>query len=230
MPTSTARQISDVLLLVQRLKPHRILDVGVGTGKYGMLVREYLDVWEGRVQIAEWQTQIYGMEIFEAYRTQAWNFYDEVFIGDAQVLIKEFASIDLITILDVIEHLPKSEGSRFVQECLRKAKWVLITTPTEFHEQYECAENRNEHEKHLSHWSRGDFRNLAPYYAHAKKRGYQIILLSKTDKTLPSLDVVIGKNIAGIVELDPYQVYRALPSFLRKPARLIWNVIGNFRT
>ena len=34
-----------VLNLVTEQKPKTILDVGIGYGKYGVLFREYLDIW-----------------------------------------------------------------------------------------------------------------------------------------------------------------------------------------
>ena len=43
MPTSFMQNIPDVVELMQKLKPKRILDIGIGNGKYGLLAHEYID-------------------------------------------------------------------------------------------------------------------------------------------------------------------------------------------
>jgi hypothetical protein len=43
------------------------MEIGVGFGKYGLLLREYLEIWgEGEVY-EDWLRKIDGIEIFEAY-------------------------------------------------------------------------------------------------------------------------------------------------------------------
>jgi hypothetical protein len=55
MGTSDAANIPFVVSELQRLQPQSILDVGMGFGKWGVLAREYLDVWGGRCRPADWR-------------------------------------------------------------------------------------------------------------------------------------------------------------------------------
>ena len=56
------------MTIINALQPRSILDVGCGFGKYGMLLREYLDVWHERYDKERWQVRIVGIEAFEQYR------------------------------------------------------------------------------------------------------------------------------------------------------------------
>jgi len=49
MPTSDLYNITPILTIISNLKPKKILDVGCGFGKYGLLMREYLEVWQERL-------------------------------------------------------------------------------------------------------------------------------------------------------------------------------------
>lgn len=43
MPTSHPNQINEIIQIAELLRPASVLDVGVGYGKYGFLLREYLE-------------------------------------------------------------------------------------------------------------------------------------------------------------------------------------------
>jgi len=47
MPTSNWQNISYNIDLIRKIKPQSILDVGVGFGRWGILLREFLELWEG---------------------------------------------------------------------------------------------------------------------------------------------------------------------------------------
>jgi hypothetical protein len=84
MPTSDYQQISDVLHVVEQLQPRSVLDIGVGFGKRGILCREILEIYQGRVASSTWEVQIDGIEINEPYRNQLWDVaYNHVYCGNA---------------------------------------------------------------------------------------------------------------------------------------------------
>jgi hypothetical protein len=63
---------------------------------------------------------------------------------------------DLVTLYDVIEHLPKKLGFELLEKCERlTSKYVLLHTPNGFLEQ--GPEFQNEHMRHLSGWFPHDF-------------------------------------------------------------------------
>lgn len=65
MPSSNFLQIPTVVHFALSLCPTRILDVGIGNGTYGFLLRQYLDISEQRLDRAQWQRRIDGVEVFE---------------------------------------------------------------------------------------------------------------------------------------------------------------------
>jgi len=73
MGTSDASNIPFVVAELQRLQPQSILDVGMGFGKWGVLAREYLDVWGGRCRPADWRLRLEGVEIHAPYRNPIWD-------------------------------------------------------------------------------------------------------------------------------------------------------------
>ncbi len=138
MPTSHSFQINEIIMFINILKPKRLLDVGVGFGKYGFLAREYLEFWDGREQYNDWQHRIDGIEVFEDYITPAHKFiYDEIFIGNAIDILPTFEKsfYDLILMIDVLEHFEKDDGLKVLKEGIRCGKNVLISIPHIMYEQ-----------------------------------------------------------------------------------------------
>jgi hypothetical protein len=72
MPTSNPQNISRILEMVIALRPCPVLDVGVGTGKMGSLLWEYLDlvVWgDDKLWPPPRRSRIDGIEGYAAYVT-----------------------------------------------------------------------------------------------------------------------------------------------------------------
>ena len=157
MPTSSPLNVHSVLMLLTNLAPRRVLDVGCGFGKYGVLAREYLDVWDERIGRERWQTRIVGIEAFPAYRNPIHEYvYDAVHYGDAsQVLPTIDGQFDVVLILDVIEHLEKAAAQQLVRESFRRSAVVIVSTPAEFYAQ--TALCGNPFEMHRCHWTADDF-------------------------------------------------------------------------
>ena len=62
-------QLIEHLARLAKVKPGSdILDIGCGFGKYGMLFREYLDVWHERYERQQWRVRLVGIEAYEQYR------------------------------------------------------------------------------------------------------------------------------------------------------------------
>ena len=149
MPFSNQDSIPTVLYFAQQLKPRRILDVGVGLGIYGMLLRTGLDIAHERMAKEKWQLRLEGLEIFPAYRNPIWDYaYDTVHIGDARTYAFPENSFDLILINDVLEHLTEAEAIACVHRLLQFAPTVILTTPVSHIQQ--GAWGGNPHETHIS--------------------------------------------------------------------------------
>ena len=65
--------------IIISLQPFSVLDVGSGFGKYGVLCREYLELWDGR-QEYKFIRRIDGVEAFENYITPLHKFiYNNIY-------------------------------------------------------------------------------------------------------------------------------------------------------
>jgi hypothetical protein len=164
-PRSTFSTWGGILNLINLIRPNSILDIGVGFGKAGFLIREYFDLKPDKKKgYADWSIQIDGIEIFEKYLTPIHNYiYNDIFIGDAIDILKNSNSYyDLILAIDVIEHFNKNDGYTLIDLCKEKSTTALISTPDIFYKQGN--EFFNEHETHLSGWDVSDFKEKGSRY------------------------------------------------------------------
>ena len=72
MPLSDVWHIPAVMHFVRAAAPTRVLDVGIGMGNFGLLVRQYGDIGNERLSREQWKLRIDGIELFEPYRNPAW--------------------------------------------------------------------------------------------------------------------------------------------------------------
>lgn len=132
MPSSTYDNLTPIVKTILEKQPKTILDIGIGFGKWGMLCREYLETWKGRVFPEQWQIKIDGIEIFEPYIEKfLWLkiFYNNLYLGNALEVIDKLKNYDLIIAGDVIEHLSKEEGIELVKKCIKKSKCFIMSVP-----------------------------------------------------------------------------------------------------
>lgn len=156
MPQGDVYNIPWVIKLLSKIDPSSILDIGIGNGSYGFLIRQYLDIAKGRLSRDEWELIIDGIEVFPDYKNPVWDyFYNNIIIGNILDLVGEINNYDVILLLDVIEHFSKDDGTWLLEELLKKTDYVVITTPKGTYHQSEVFGNI--HEAHLSEWRYGDF-------------------------------------------------------------------------
>ncbi len=162
MPTSHHRQISTIMEAIITLDPQSVLDIGVGFGKYGVLCREYLELWDGREDYHHFLRRIDGIEAFEDYLTPLHSYiYNHVYIGSAQDVIKTIkTSYDLVLLIDVLEHLSEAKGKALIEYILRHHRGILISTPKDIGHQDDAF--GNEHEQHVSQWTLRSLRAFGP--------------------------------------------------------------------
>ena len=66
MPSGPLIATRLIVNTVLELGPTRVLDLGMGTGKYGFLLREQTDLAQGRLSRDDWRMRIDGVEGSEA--------------------------------------------------------------------------------------------------------------------------------------------------------------------
>lgn len=178
MPSSDPRVLEGTCREIIIANPKTVLDIGVGFGKWGMLAREYTDIWNYRFYQNEWETHITGIEIHEPYRNPTWQLYNEVVIGDADSLLDLFAKegrhFQLTLMIDVLEHFEKEKGLVILKKVMAISDQFLVSYANS--EQKDVRDNK--YEDHVSTWEDGDFR------AYKRKpisggKGWGVYLLSR---------------------------------------------------
>ena len=109
MGTSNWQQIPFCVEALLDVCPMRVLDVGVGFGRRGMLVREFCEEWKGRTHRENWRVHLEGIEMFPKNIEEYHHlFYDWVHIGDAAQIVERMPDRwDLIICGDVLQLRPK---------------------------------------------------------------------------------------------------------------------------
>jgi Methyltransferase domain len=162
MPTCDPRLISPVMFEVLTMQPRSVLDVGVGTGKWGTLVREYTDIWCQRTCTfspgKEGATLIDGIEICREYENPLWGNYDHVYLGDALKLLPGRQRYDLILCLEVLEHLGREDGKKLISMMLDRCSYLIVS----YTNSEQGSAFGNEHERHVSRWSEDELRACCP--------------------------------------------------------------------
>lgn len=153
MPTSDPRVIESACKSIIWNKPESVLDIGVGFGKWGVLAREYTDIWNRRFYKDEWKTLIHGIEIHEKYRNPVWEVYNMVVIGDAYETCKNVPPYDMTIMMDVLEHFEKQRGLELVDNIMKVTKRFLVSYCNS--DQKDVRDNP--HEDHISKWGPKDF-------------------------------------------------------------------------
>jgi len=144
MPSSSLPLLATTALVALEHRPARVLDVGPGNGKYGVILREYghrhlelLDAVEAEPRYLEsfpWLSAL----------------YDHVYTTDVVHLVDHsLARYDLVLMVDVLEHLTHDDG----EELLRRIPGrVVVSTPRDFFQNPE-ADQGWPTERHRSVWT-----------------------------------------------------------------------------
>jgi SAM-dependent methyltransferase len=160
MPSSHPYQLNEILELIIETNPGKLLDIGIGFGKYGFLAREYLELWQPDAVYGDHKRQIDGIEAFEAYLTPLHHLiYNHIYTGDAKEVLPTLSDrYDLILMIDVFEHFTYEDGLKVLEQCRRCGRNILISVPMVMSVQDEVF--GNPYETHRYNWSRRDFSRI----------------------------------------------------------------------
>lgn len=144
MPSSFVDSIPPIMKLLIERDYKRILDVGPGWGKYGLMCREYLN-----------PELLNAVEVKPGLLPTQKIIYDNVIVSDARHLNKDYwAMYDIALMIDMIEHMTLNQGQELLERILSTGCHVLVSTPKVWEEQH--ADN-NPYEEHKSLWTWEDF-------------------------------------------------------------------------
>jgi hypothetical protein len=151
---------ASVPFLVQQLieaAPRRVLDLGIGFGGNGVLVRQWLDLGS-----RPWKTFLAGVEVWADYRNPIGDLCDLVIVDTIENYFERYAeAFDVVLFTEVIEHFDKQYGAQILhlaQQLMATTGCLLITTPAAYFEQGPYY--GNEYECHRSIWSENEFQGL----------------------------------------------------------------------
>jgi hypothetical protein len=155
VPVTGWTGMEDCLSSIVACRPEAVLDAGSGSGLWGCLLREYLDVAAGRPRPEQWRTRIDAVEL-EPDRVQRYarELYTEVLIGDVREVVPRRAAevrYDVILFGEVIEGLYKDDGRALLEAAVRLAGRLVVVRIQL------AADARTCGDPPLSWWSAKDF-------------------------------------------------------------------------
>jgi len=179
MPTGGPSCLSYMCSLLLNNKPRSVLDIGIGHGKWGFLVREFVDLWipenkygevdqqffdssdrfnSGRFY-GEDRTRLVGIEIFEPYITDIQHMiYDEILIGDVHDILPSMEEhFDIIICADVLEHLERNQGIDLLNDFHKHGTITYVLVPINCGSSGR-AEHGNVYEIHKTSWTSEELR------------------------------------------------------------------------
>lgn len=187
MSQGSIQVVQTAVDLIMRLKPESFLDVGVGSGKWGMIFREYTDIWEDRTIPSQWKTQIDGIEIFapiiQEYQKSV---YGRVFVGNAYTLVDELHSYDFVWAFSLLAAFEKNKGMDFLKKLREKAGTLLAVWQTLDETPQEKSTNQNPYDAKVSTWSLDDFKkaDFRYYQLFEGENGHKEIFALYTEEDL----------------------------------------------
>jgi hypothetical protein len=162
-------------------RPASVLDLGIGMGFYGAVVRQWLDLG-----VRPWRTKLVGVEGFAAYRNPCWDLYDEVVATPIETFLEPTTEIwDAILLLDVLEHFPHAAGEQILAAARHRFAangCLYVGTPAVWMEQ--GAAYGNELERHRSLWTAEELRSI----------GLHVLVDGKTDPFGNQMLFAVGRS------------------------------------
>lgn len=139
-------------------RPSSVLDLGMGYGLYGAVVRNYCGDLEPRTTR---HTRLVGVEGFPGYDNLLWKLYDIIYDGvTVERYLREASELfDVVLLMDVLEHFDKPEGVDVLERCkqrLNPGGLLWVGTPGIWQEQ--GAVFGNSLETHRCLWSADELR------------------------------------------------------------------------
>ena len=131
MPHSDMSNVPWIEWALEIKAPNTVLDIGVGAGKYGKLVKKVLP-----------KALVVGVEVWAPYieEFKLDRIYDRVHICDARIY-PDF-NYDLVFLGDVLEHMTKDEAIELWAKVSKQAKTAILSIPIiEFPQGHEHGEN-----------------------------------------------------------------------------------------
>ncbi len=181
MPIGCCSLVPAIATELQLARPRSVLDLGIGMGFYGAVVRQWLDL-----DVWPWRTKLVGVEGFAAYRNPCWDLYDEVIVSPIEEFLERTTETwDAILLLDVLEHFAHAAGEEILAAArgrLSPQGRLFVGTPAVWMEQ--GAAYGNEFEWHRSLWTAAELREA----------GFDVLDDGETDRFGNQMLLAVGQS------------------------------------
>ncbi len=135
MASSDIQLIPYILSNIAQVGIKSVLDIGIGFGKYGYLIRDYQDLMKAEspeeFKRENWRLKIDGIEAFGEFITDRQHVsYDNIHIGDAREILPTLGNYDCIILVATLIHMSREDGMKLIRTMYEHCnKFVLFTAP-----------------------------------------------------------------------------------------------------
>lgn len=131
VPTGFWDSLGPAARFIEWMQPKRVLDVGVGNGRMGFLVREY-GAKEGIPRYKPGNLIIDGIEGYAPYLGPLQEaIYDRIIVSDALRALDDMTDrYELVIASDILEHFSEADARHFLHLLPRVGSVALVITPT----------------------------------------------------------------------------------------------------
>lgn len=131
MDTYSHLNITDILEIIRKVNPIKILDVNIGFGRWGILCRELLERDNnGKVRRPDlWNIKIDGVENIDTNYLHNYHdiFYDNIYRQNIHGFLKTHMSLyDLTIFSNILECTPKEIAIDMINNAIEISRFILI--------------------------------------------------------------------------------------------------------
>jgi Capsular polysaccharide synthesis protein len=177
------QQIPFCVEAITEVSPQRVLDVGLGFGRWGMLIREFCEAPEDATDNKNWRVHLEGLETSRSNVEDYYHyFYNQIHIEKSpEYFLSMTDTWDMIIFGDVLNRWNKENAEKRLNKALEISDYVLISN---------SINNRSSDDgldglRQASVWKLSDFlnTNTVRYEVSGKSDGEEsaAFLLSRTD-------------------------------------------------
>lgn len=186
MGTARWQNIPYCIQTLRAIDPKRVLDMTVGLGYWGMIIREFCDGGASQNQPEDWQIYLVGADIFSKdTNAQSKFLYNQIYSGGISTICSQFdPDWNVILFNDILENLDKTEALDLLSWALNTGDYVLVNVPLGEDEQESTGEAHSS-SANKSEWRLRDFEKLAlcahAFFVDDKGLSFGTFVLSAND-------------------------------------------------